>query len=191
MAQNIFDAPFYKPPATPTPYPNPLQLGDIVLQADALWTATSLTININSGAYPEGYAFRFAVPGGSNQGFSKVTWIAFMLPENRLHTVRLNHSSSTQRQRIRDQWTRCPRSFHCRSHRQWRDPDCGHQRLLPPSRPHRPAILPRLYQRNLASGRLQRRLVSAVLPTQSTGADPHLLFFGLLAGYTGCARKLG
>jgi hypothetical protein len=87
MAQNIFDAPFYKPPATPTPYPNPLQLGDIVLQADALWTATSLTININSGAYPEGYAFRFAVPGGSNQGFSKVTWIAFMLPENTVCTL--------------------------------------------------------------------------------------------------------
>ena len=32
MAQNRFDSPFYKPPETPTPYPNTLQLGDIVLQ---------------------------------------------------------------------------------------------------------------------------------------------------------------
>lgn len=87
MAQNRFDPPFYKPPETSTPYPNALQLGDIVLQQDTLWTSTALTINLNLGAYPEGYPFEFIVPGGSNQGFYKVKWIAFMLPEGTVCTL--------------------------------------------------------------------------------------------------------
>jgi hypothetical protein len=83
MGNNIYDAPFYKPPVTSDPFPGDVPSGQIILFKDASWGSESVTIDTSSGAYPEGYPFSFS--GTDLQDHA--TWIAFNLPEGTVCTL--------------------------------------------------------------------------------------------------------
>jgi hypothetical protein len=85
MGINVYDPPFFKPPTTSVPFPQPASIssGQIVLFQDADWGSASLTINTTSSAYPEGYPFSFSGTGLQD----KATWIAFNLPTGTVCTL--------------------------------------------------------------------------------------------------------
>jgi hypothetical protein len=83
MGINIYDAPFYKPPQASDPYPGDIPSGQIILFKDASWGSESVTIDTNSGAYPEGYPFSFSGTGLQDNA----TWIAFKLPTGTVCTL--------------------------------------------------------------------------------------------------------
>lgn len=83
-SNNIYDAPFYKPPKVGMAYPHQINAGQIILYKDSNWNSQSYKIDTSDTAkFPAGRPFSFS---GSPLGNS-VSWIAFNLPAGTVCTL--------------------------------------------------------------------------------------------------------